>query len=424
MTIRKIFHKSTIAFAMTAVLYAQPASAGYVDWASFTQFQTQEYQVFKNNALRELSNLYNNIQNAFQTLGKTIHDNFQEYNKLGQTSISEYSRLINTVNQPPAQLINSSDLAGANVSGSIQNAQNAPGRIYLNDVIADMNSFRSVHNPTEAIVMASMINLRNRAKDSINVISYLDSTAKDYACKSTGYRCTTLIALQEKVAGQVDSLQKANVERGAYWLSYARRSHPEDIQYDNIFYTGVQGETVDINKDPTKLAAFLSPAPMLPAGFNPATDKGALTPQRATVLSDVLLGINNFGSLENFQKDEADPNRALLQSKILTKFARIQLARHAISSVTSLDVTDAMNAEFKMCVVRPTQEDTVGSSVEQHLTNVEHLMRCTNLSLLHLRRVQMEQSRLIGVLLATQLDQMTFTTSSEESSAATARSNN
>lgn len=422
MTTRKIFQKSTIALVMTAALYAQPASAAYVDWASFTQFQTQEYQVFKNNAMRELSNLYSNIQNAFQTLGKTIHDNFQEYNKLGQTSISEYSRLINTVNQAPPQLLNSSDLAGANVSGSIQAAQNAPGRVYLNDVIADMNSFKNVHNPTEAIVMASMINLRNRAKDSLNVVSYLDTTAKDYSCKSTGYRCTTLLALQEKVAGQVDGLQQDVVNRGSYWLDTDQRRSPADVQYNNTWAVGLGGNA-DIDTEPQKIAAFLSPAPMLAAGFNPATDKGALTPAKATVLADVLIGVNDFNSLQNFDTKLPSPNRSLLQSKILTRFARVQLARHAISAVTSLSVQDAINSEFKTCVVRPTQDDTVGSSVEQHLTNIENLMRCNNLSLLHLRRVQMEQSRLIAVLLTTQLDQFSFQTADEEAAAINNRDN-
>lgn len=426
MHIKKLFKGSTatLAFALSAIFYSQPAAAGYVDWASFTNFKTTDYEIFKKNVLTEVKNNYDNMEKAFKQLGKDLHDYMEEATVLGKTATDEYNLIIKDLNTTavPTALTNSTSLTNAGVQTSIDNAQNAPGRIYLADVKADMAEFKFAHNPTEAIVMSAMINLRNRAKDSINVLSYLDANAKDYTCKSTGYRCTTLLALQEKVAGQIDTLQQDVVNRGSYWLDTTQRRAPADVQYSNTYAIGLESNA-DVDSQPKKIAAFLSPAPMLTAGFTPDTSKGALTPAKASVLADVLIGVNDFNSLQNFDTALPSPNKSLLQSKILTRFARVQLARHAISAVTSTSVQDAINSEFKMCVVRPNLDDTIGSSVEQHLTNIENLMRCNNLSLLHLRRVQMEQSRLIAVLLTTQLDQFSFQTADEESAAINNRDN-
>ncbi len=280
----------------------------------------------------------------------------------------------------------------------------------INKVITDMTS-KGKSIPDTLIELAKaeqQIRLNEQADLSV----YLDAAIGTVPCKLAG-KCTILKYLQEQVANQVDTLQKDVVTQGAIWIDPNVRGAAASKFHSQIFLKGFLNDPEGQN--PQAISSFLSPAPMVPAGFEPDYTKGALTPERAQILGDTLVGLNDLSALIERKRSLNTPGSATIQSKILTRFARTQLARHAIMQVNHKSISDAMNVEFKACVIRPTIEDTVNMPTNQHLVNIEQLLKCNNLSLMHVRRLQMEQSRLLATMLATMLDQWAFSTSDEDS---------
>lgn len=332
---------------------------------------------------QKLDDTNDKIKQGFKDLTDTIKDENKKYNKLGDNQA--------TIQSPQSQ----------NEGDGLSKVNN------INSTIND--AFSGGTTVPDAIKRQLQAAEKIRLDEQSNLAVYLDAAVGTVPCKSSG-KCTILKYLQEQVANQVDTLQKDVVDAGAFWLSPNNKMAAPTLFNSSIYKIGFSDKK---GIDPQAISSFLSPAPMIPAGFEPDYSKGALTPERAKVLGDALVGLSDFRDYMNADELRSTPGGRIVQAKIMTRFARMQLARHAIMQVNHKSVSDAMNVEFKACVIRPNKEDSVGAHMTQHLVNIQQLLKCTNLSLMHMRRLQMEQSRLLGAILATQLDQWAFSTSQE-----------
>ena len=336
------------------------------------------------------------VDDMTSSLMNNFTDNFTKFNKLTEGAADKLM----------GELANAGKLKlGANGQAAEGDGLSKPDQI-ANDLMGLKNS-KTVPDMLLGIAQKEQ---KIRLDEQANLAVYLDSAVGNVPCKQGAGRCTILKYLQEQVAGQVDKLQSDVVDAGAFWIDPKTKMSSPTLFSSAIYNIGFTDKT---GKDPKSISSFLSPAPMIPAGFEPDYTKGALTPERAKVLGDALVGLSDFRDYMNAEEFRTTPGGRIVQAKIMTRFARMQLARHAIMQVNHKSVSDAMNVEFKACVIRPNKEDAIGAHPNQHLVNIQQLLKCNNLSLMHMRRIQMEQSRLMGAMLATLLDQWAFSTSSE-----------
>lgn len=419
--------------AVAILLASQPASAaGWTTDFEFLAEKAKSAAEFAKQAKQQIDD-FKKMTGNFMGLGDMIG---QQYAQLGATLNSGLSNLsssfmknmkvaseqsaastqsvTNAANSVRQNAVDSTALAGVlsqQPAGTLEKSQSEPGKLLLNGNAKDIATMRGLDNPTAAIVQQTILDLEHRQLDSMNVVSYFDQPVSGaFACK-TQAKCTIIMALQESGAAHVDRLQKEVVDRGQYWLQAKQDKNRAiaDAFYDNVWEQGLPAGTDKTKRASVpEFAKFLSPAPMIPVAFSHDESRGALTVTQGSVLADVLLGVNEMIELSDYSAT-IDSNAKATQAKIMTRFARSQLARSAMVAVTSRELSDSMNSEFRACVVRPNQTDAIGASVQQHLVNVQYLLRCSNMSLLHMRRIQMEQSRLLATMLATMLDQMSTT---------------
>ena len=92
------------------------------------------------------------------------------------------------------------------------------------------------------------------------------------------------------------------------------------------------------------------------------------------------------------------------QLDAMSRLAKVQLAKTAIMNVHNDQLHDAMNNQFKACVGRPDAQDTVGGTSEQHLVQIQALLRCNNLIAMQSQQRELESQRLQGAILLTLLD--------------------
>lgn len=377
--------KLSMVLAIAGLGASISTSAHAVYWSTPMDVSNSTNSV-NNNTNQKISDMQQEIARAINEFKDKMVDEWKKYNKEGDNK--NYS-----------------------IANSGQVKAEGDGLSKPSEVNSTINdAFKNVSTVPDAIKAAVAANQKVRLDEQANLAVYLDSAVGTVPCKGGG-TCTILKYLQEQVATQVDTLQKDVVDAGAYWLDPANKMAAPSRFNDMIYKIGFSDK---IGKDPQAVSGFLSPAPMVPAGFEPDYSKGALTPARAKVLGDALVGLSDFRSYMDSNDLRAAPSGRIVQAKIMTRFARMQLARHAIMQVNHKSVSDAMNVEFKACVIRPNKDDALKAHENQHLVNIQQLLKCTNLSLMHLRRIQMEQSRLLGAMLATQLDQWAFSTSAEE----------
>jgi hypothetical protein len=360
------------------------------------------------------------LNSGFSGLSSSIMNNLKA---ASQQSAASNQAVVKAANNVRQDSVDNTALAGVlsqQPAGTLENSQREPGKVVMDKTAAEIASMQGLDNPTAAIVQQTTLDLQHRQVDSMNVVSYFDQPVSGaFPCK-TQAKCTIIMALQESNAAHVDRLQKEVVERGQYWLQEKKDGNVAiaDAFYNNVWTAGLPAGTDKTTVSPSVFAKFLSPAPMIPVAFSHDENRGALTVLQGSVLADVLLGVNEMIEISKYS-ETIDSNAKATQSKIMTRFARAQLARAAMVAVTSRELSDAMNSEFRACVVRPNQTDAIGASVQQHLVNVQYLLRCSNMSLLHMRRIQMEQSRLLATMLATMLDQMSNTDFGDASSVKT-----
>jgi hypothetical protein len=348
------------------------------------------------------------LGSSFDTLKDTFTDDLKKASVQSDESIA-------AVKSGAANVRNNS-YSASSINGVIPKevldaSQQELGKVGSARTASDIDTLQQkFESPTAAIVHQTKLSLELRDRDSINVVSFFDQqVGGNFQCR-TQPKCTILMALQENNASHIDNLQKQTVDRGQYWLQQKQKSGSiADNFYDNVWMFGLKK---DINKAPTavmsEFSKFLSPAPMIPVAFSHDEARGSLTVEQSSVLADVLLGMNEMMAITDYA-ESTDANARENQARIMTRFARAQLARAAMVAITSRELSDSMNSEFRACVVRPNQTDSLSATVQQHLVNIQYLMRCNNLSLLHMRRIQMEQSRLLATMLATMLDQMSNT---------------
>lgn len=150
------------------------------------------------------------------------------------------------------------------------------------------------------------------------------------------------------------------------------------------------------------LSKFLTPPPPTPAGTEPDYEKDALNKTRAGILADVIMGADSRPLLP--VEAMSNINAKTLQIKIMTRFARTQLARTAVYATLSPELQKARNEEYIEFVMKPTLAGGVYSDAVTQRGALIRLTQGTNLFLMRNRELQMEQNRLLAVLLTATME--------------------
>lgn len=265
-----------------------------------------------------------------------------------------------------------------------------PGREAIDSI--DSISNTSIPDTAKAIEMAR---IKQRAKEQAGIND-----------KMAGMSTPQYKAYNEAAVTGLNDSNKTNIERNKELLDPDKQTTIEETLVNDV-YKYATGRTSHIglaNGDIDKLANFLTPQPMpLPNGeINNDPKTGLRSDDQLRVLSNVLMGVDSAPTLTARALSTA--NGYSLQAATFTKYSRYALARAAVDETYNKQTLQLMNAEYKKWVVSPQLEDARGATDVQHLYNITKLIQGTNMELLLLRRNVMEQSRLIGILLATQIE--------------------
>jgi hypothetical protein len=272
----------------------------------------------------------------------------------------------------------------------IPSIANGPGREAIDSI--DSISNTSIPDTAKAI---EMTRIKQRAKEQANIND-----------KMAGMSTPQYKAYNEAAVTGLNDSNKTNIERNKELLDPEKQTNIEEtlVNYVYKYATGRTDHIGLVSGDIEKLANFLTPQPMpLPNGeINNDPKTGLRSDDQLRVLSNVLMGVDSAPTLTARALSTA--NGYSLQAATFTKYSRFALARAAVDETYNKQTLQLMNAEYKKWVVSPQLEDARGATDVQHLYNITKLIQGTNMELLLLRRNVMEQSRLIGILLATQIE--------------------
>ena len=259
----------------------------------------------------------------------------------------------------------------------------------------DVKDLKSNTNPTDAIAAQTALMIKNQISDRMSVSSMLDEKPNGTCTSTSADKCTVLMILREQDARSLNALFKENIS--------AARSEVEG-QKGSWSTTVLKALQAKVGNSDAKLLQYLTIPPALPIGFEADAQSNQQLAD-ARLLSFVLVGSkNDLQFAASSILDVNNKDNSLEQMNAISKIAKIQLARNAILNVNNEQTRASFNAQFRACVVRPDIRDTVGSTQEQHLVNIQSLLRCNNLILLQARQQEMESQRLQAITLLTLLD--------------------
>ena len=334
--------------------------------------------------------LMKKIADAQNQLMQKLHDEANKVtsgmqNKLNNAVSGEVNKITN------GQVGKLMQNAGINLS----NIDGTPGKVDTQKVDQQVKSLAGLSNVADQVAAQTQIMLQNQMSDRLNVASMLDEKPASGTCTTAqGDKCTILTRLREMDAVALNSLQTTNILAVGEYVKQGNKFNGNVI---SNFYS-VAGTN---KSSPDHLALFkaLTPSPSIPLGYERSSDAADLNKSRW--LSHVLVGQKND---VNLLLDAISLGQETQQVDALSKLAKMQIARSAIMNVHNPDLHNALNGQFRACVVRPDAQDRIGATQEQQLVHIQSLLRCTNMILLQSRQQELESQRLQGTMLLTLLD--------------------
>lgn len=387
--LRKINHM-VVGGALAVTLVLAPmgyALVAFVDPGFLTMITTQLTKLNSESIIQTA--LQKSIDAAQQALQNKLSE---AANKLsgaiqGKLDNAVKDKLGKITGGPVGTLLNNSGLKLKDVDGP-----NVVGHVDSAAVEKQILDQKKNTNPVDAITAQTAIMLENQLHDRLNVTSVLDEKPAAGACKSTS-NCTILTLLREQDAVALSDLQKVNMAAIGYQVS--QKGSWDKSTLDKIY--SITG------KDSINVLNFLTPSNAIPLGFerNPQT---AANLEKSMWLSQVIVGGKNDAQFLTEEMQDKNFGDSANQLDAMAKIAKVQLARGAIMNVHNENLHNALNSQFRACVVRPDTQDRVGATQEQQLVHIQSLMRCNNMILLQMRQQELESQRLLGTMLLTLLD--------------------
>lgn len=369
---------------LSSLTAASPAHAlAYAFDATVWQFMSQMQQHFQG--------LNRNLDNNFNTIDRTL----RELSRLNSDALNMASRAVQNATRDAQSGAVSRALQQNGTSYS--NINNTIGHISTDYASQQFDSIKQAKNVLDAVTMQTSITLENQLRDRLNVGSFLDEKPANGQCTTIAAdKCTVLKLLREKEAVSLQKLHNQTLlagnlaaEIGSQWNQYLLNN----IKYGNPAI----GSKTD-------LVSFLTAENSVPLGYDKANNPKVHNLQRARLLADIMAGTKNDINILAPSTVEAASKTSQPQLDAMSRLSKVQIAKAAIMNVHNDELHDAMNNQFKACVGRPDAQDTVGSTTEQHLVQVQSLLRCQNLILMQSQQRQLESDRLSGAILLTLLD--------------------
>ena len=284
-----------------------------------------------------------------------------------------------------------------NAGISLSTIDGTPGKVNTQQVKQQVQSLIGIDNVPGQIAAQTQIMLQNQMSDRLNVTSMLDEKPASGSCTTAqGDKCTILTRLREMDAVALNSLQVTNVIAVGEYVKQGSKFNGNLV---SNFYEIAGTSKSAANPDLTALFKALTPSPSIPLGYERSNDASDLNKSRW--LSHVLVGQKND---VNMLLNAINLGQETQQVDALSKLAKIQIARSAIMNVHNPDMHNALNAQFRACVVRPDAQDRIGATQEQQLVHIQSLLRCNNMIQWQSRQQEMENQRLLGTMLLTLLD--------------------
>ncbi len=378
---------ASVAF-MLIPAYALVANINPAQFQAMIAQQVQQVE----NSLRQIT-LAKAIDQAQQELMNKLYEkaNTLTAGLQGKLNSAVSDNLNSIAGGPVGKLLGNTGLTLGNVAGA-----HVPGHIDPAKTQRQMGELAAIKNPVDAIATAAKITLENQMHDRLNVTSMLDEKPASGNC-TTSSNCTILTRLREMDAVSLNSLQATNVLAIGEYVLQGNKFNSNII---SNFYE-VAGTRKENSGTAHSNALFkaLTPSPSIPLGYDRTREAADLNKSRW--LSHVLIGQKND---VNLLLKAIELGEETQQVDALSKIAKMQIARSAIMNVHNPDQHNALNAQFRTCVVRPDAQDRVGATQEQQLVHIQSLLRCSNMIQLQSRQQEMETQRLLGTMLLTLLD--------------------
>jgi len=388
----------------TSVIAGIPAFAGpdHQLRREFNNFVNNTFANFRGAVFEQVNNMYSNMRDVFHAQMEAMYE------------IAEFENTINSVittnaNQLMTQTFsviqaNEVGAAIARTGLDLQTLSNrGPGKTPVTTTQNQINSAANntnIKNPLDAITFQTVTMLQNQAQDRLNVLSFLDSKPSSANCISlpnNPEKCTILISLREKEAIAFNDIYLRSL---APVLSQSQNK-TDELLAQVYKEAGVTNNT-GAREETRRVLTYLT-MPNSTIGFD-RNAASAPDTNRANTIASVITGSKNqldimarsvLGQNENFAQKQLDA---------FSKIAKVQLARSVMLNAHSDAMHTALNAQFRACVGRPDIVDQVGASEEQHLVNIQALLRCNNLMLLQQRQQEAENQRIQASILLTLLD--------------------
>lgn len=367
---------------LSSLTAASPAHAlAYALDATVWRFMSQMQQHFQG--------LNRNLDNNFNTIDRTL----RELSRLNSDALNMASRAVQNATRDAQSGAVSRALQQNGTSYS--NINNTIGHISTDYASQQFDSIKQAKNVLDAVTMQTSITLENQLRDRLNVGSFLDEKPANGQCTTIAAdKCTVLKLLREKEAVSLQTLHNQSIfsgnlasEIGSQWQAYL---------IESVKSKGTSKE---------QLVSFLTAENAIPLGYDKNQDPSKThNLSRARLLADVIAGSKNdlnilaFSDLRQMNQDSS------FQIDAMSRLAKVQLAKTAIMNVHNDQLHDAMNNQFKACIGRPDAQDTVGGTTEQHLVQIQALLRCNNLISMQSQQRELEAQRLQGAILLTLLD--------------------
>lgn len=171
-------------------------------------------------------------------------------------------------------------------------------------------------------------------------------------------------------------------------------------------YASPDASTDRINESPAGLSKALTPMPILSLGTEMEADDNSTSlysMKHAALLTDVLVGVES----STVGNDDSMGNNTELAFARLKNFARKQLSRISVYQTFDPKIQSVLNQEYVAFAQSPSDADfknAVNKSSEYWLGVISKQMQGMVLSSIESRRLQMETNRLLGIILATNID--------------------
>ncbi len=367
---------------LSSLTAASPAHAlAYALDATVWQFMSQMQQHFQG--------LNRNLDNNFNTIDRTL----RELSRLNSDALNMASRAVQNATRDAQSGAVSRALQQNGTSYS--NINNTIGHISTDYASQQFDSIKQAKNVLDAVTMQTSITLENQLRDRLNVGSFLDEKPANGQCTTIAAdKCTVLKLLREKEAVSLQKLHNQAIfsgnlyaEIGSQWQAYL---------LDNVKTAGTSKE---------QIVGFLTAENSIPLGYDKSQDQTKVhNLSRARLLADVIAGTKNDINILAIDEMRGMNQDLAPQLDAMSRLAKVQLAKTAIMNVHNDQLHDAMNNQFKACVGRPDAQDTVGGTSEQHLVQIQALLRCNNLIAMQSQQRELESQRLQGAILLTLLD--------------------